>query len=219
MCGRYAFFDLGDLRGRFGVQNELTDFKGTYNAAPGMRLPIIVKQSPTQVTLMRWGLIPSWAKDPKIGYRMINARAETVDQKPAYRKLLLSQRCLVPLNGFYEWQHNGVKVPFFIHPVKEKVCAAAGLWDVWQDAEGKELKTFTIITTQANSDLLKIHDRMPVVLAPSDEQVWLDKTVTEVKLLKSLLRSASIGRMKADPVSDKVNSAVNDTPELIKPRV
>lgn len=186
MCGRYAFFDLEGLRARFGVENELKGFEPTNNAAPGMFLPVVTRNSPTQVNLMKWGLAPDWGGAKK--YKLINARAETLDQKPYFRNLLLNQRGIVPANGFYEWQKE-TKKPFYFRANNNEILALAGLWDQ---------KTFTIITTEANKAVSPIHNRMPVILTREAEEVWLDKKITEATLLKMLLLSAEANTIIAE---------------------
>ena len=166
---------------------------------------------------MRWGLIPHWAKDENIGYRMINARAETITEKPAYRGLLPSKRCIVPASGFYEWQatENG-KQPYYIHADAGEYFPFAGLYDIWKSPEGREIYSFTIITTQPTVNLRPIHDRMPVILGPDAEEIWLDPDVTDPKELTPLLHPYTVKAIDFYPVSKAVNRAGYDTPELIQ---
>jgi len=158
MCGRYTLVIPSDFTTRFSVEGQELEIEPRYNVAPGQLMPIVVSNSPNRIEIMRWGLVPAWAKDPKMGYRMINARAETVATKPAFRRPFLTRRCLVPATGFFEWQKRGAsKAPYCIRLKGQAVFAFAGLYDVWLDAEGRELKTYTIITTTPNGLLAPIH--------------------------------------------------------------
>jgi putative SOS response-associated peptidase YedK len=167
---------------------------------------------------MRWGLIPSWAKDPKIGAKMINARAETIVEKPAFRKAFAQRRCLVPMTGFYEWaKGRRGKVPHYVRLRNSDLFACAGLWEWWKSPEGEWLASFTIIVTDANKLISALHERMPVVLAPEDHKVWLDPKNEDVNELAELLKTYPADEMTADPVSTKVNDVKNDGAELVEP--
>lgn len=147
-----------------------------------------VNHEGNEAVLMRWGLIPSWAKDPKIGYKMINARSESILEKPSFKKPFLSQRCLIPASGFYEWQHlDNKKIPYYFKLKDQDLFAFAGLYDEWKDPEGYPLKTFTIITTEPNEVVAPIHNRMPVILPEKSEDIWLDHTISDPQKLLSLL--------------------------------
>ena len=210
MCGRYAFFQTKMLGG--------LKFNPTYNAAPGMRLPVIVNGEGTEAKLMRWGLIPSWSRDPKIGYHLINARAETIMDKPSFRKPFLTSRCIVPANGFYEWLHQGEeKQAYYIKPSTDQVWGLAGLYDTWKDAEGISLNSFTIVTTEANDMIDKLHNRMPVILTDETKQIWLDQTQAKPRDWQACLKPLTATEMEMYPVSNKVNKAGIDKAELIKP--
>jgi putative SOS response-associated peptidase YedK len=166
MCGRYEYHphEFSDLRIRFNLDKDLPEFKPSYNIAPGQQVPVIIREDGrNKVKLMRWGLVPSWAPDPSIGNRMINARCETLTEKPSFKQLLGTHRCLVLADGFYEWRREGKgKAPMRIVMKDRQPFTFAGLWDVWRgDPEAGELYTFTIITTHANSLLRPIHHRMP----------------------------------------------------------
>ncbi len=216
MCGRYTFEAEG-FYDRFAITNRL-DLKDSYNIAPGSMMPIITKNGVVKAELMRWGLIPFWAKDPKIGYKMINARAESVYEKPAYRRSFQQKRCLVPASGFYEWQQTAKgKTPYYIHLKNNGLFSFAGLYDVWHDAEGKELKTFTIITTTPNKLVEPIHDRMPVMLKERDEQTWIDPAIHDTTRLTAFLSPFPDTNMEAYPVSPMVNSPENNSRLLLKP--
>ena len=166
MCGRYDYFpgEFSDLRIRFNLDRDLPLFKGSFNVAPGQEVPVIVRdEGRNKVKLMRWGLVPSWSQDSAIGNRLINARCETLTEKPSFKQLLGTRRCLIPAYGFYEWRREGKsKVPLRIVMKDRQLFTFAGLWDVWRgDPEAGELYTFTIITTDANALLRPIHNRMP----------------------------------------------------------
>lgn len=219
MCGRYAIVLVGDgsFQRRFSLEGSLDDPPPRYNVAPTQTLPVITRNSPNRVEMMRWGLIPSWAKEASIGSRMINARAETVAEKPAFRASLRSRRCLVPASGFYEWQRDGNdKVPHFIHLRHEPLFAFAGLFDVWRDPNGQTVKSYTILTTGPNALMSSIHNRMPVILRRADEDEWLNPANTEPQQLLPLLRPYPAESMEAYPVSRMVNSPANDTPDVLK---
>src|SRR4051794_30871015 len=204
MCGRYAIVLVGDgsLQRRFSLEELLDDPAPRFNVAPTQALPVITRNSPNRAEMMRWGMIPSWAKDPTIGSRMINARAETVAEKPAFRRPLRSQRCLVPASGFFEWKRDGeAKVPHFIHLPGEPLFAFAGLYDLWRDPEGRTVKSYTILTTGPNELMAGIHNRMPVILRREDEDEWLNPANTEPEHLLPLLRPYPADEMDAYPVS------------------
>lgn len=217
MCGRYTLTNTAGITARFKAKQPELPLKARYNVAPSQVMPVVVRNSPNRLELMKWGLIPFWSKEPKAGYSTINARAEGIADKPAYRKPIRSQRCLVPADGFYEWQKNGTsKQPFFIHLKDEELFAFAGLYDIYKDKDGNELKTFTIITTEPNELMASIHNRMPVILRPEDEDLWLDPAVTDPQQVLDLLKPYSVKEMEAYPVSKQVNSPENDLPELVK---
>jgi putative SOS response-associated peptidase YedK len=178
-----------------------------------------------QLRTVRWGLVPSWAKDPKIGSRLINARVETVADKPAFRKAFAKRRCLLPADGYFEWygEERGKKQPFFIHPPDGGVLAMAGLYEFWRDPAKDDddptawLTTCTVITTSAPDDLGRIHDRMPMLVERARYDEWLDPSVQDLDSLRSLLVPAAPGRLTAYPVSKDVNSVRNDGAHLIEP--
>ncbi len=218
MCGRYAIPDTGDIPIRFTGVRIGIDIKPRYNAAPSQDLPVVVNDGKTHVELMRWGLVPFWAKDTNISYKMINARAETLTVKPSFRKALIRQRCIVPAGGFFEWkQIDREKVPYYIFLKDHSLFGFAGLYDVWHDKQGKELKSYTIITTEPNELLEPIHNRMPVILEKRDEKEWLNPDETEADRLVKLLHPYPAKEMDAYPVSRLVNAPANDTKEVIEP--
>jgi len=222
MCGRYTLVHgLKELRDRFEFDPGDAELSPRYNLAPGQMAPVVVMENGRRVLrMMKWGLVPFWADDPKIGNRMINARGETVAQKPAFRRLLKRRRCLVLADGFYEWRpvpgRKG-KFPMRIHLKKEPPFAFAGLCDTWKSQDGDELDTFTIITTSANEMIEPIHDRMPVILNPEDEDTWLDPDLDDTETLVDLLKPFPPDRMGAYDVSKTVNSPRNDSPECLEP--
>lgn len=189
MCGRYAFaYDKEEFTPRFQITNQL-DLTSSFNASPGMSMPVVTHNSPNKVELMHWGLIPPWAKDIRIGYKMINARAESILERPAYHKPFMTQRCLVPFSAFYEWKKEGKeKIPFLFRDQSLQYLSFAGLYEVAQSADDQEIKSYTIITTAANKLMGDIHNRMPVILSPDQESIWLDKQ-SKVEELLSLLDS------------------------------
>lgn len=217
MCGRYALVvEDGTWQRRFSLDDLLDMPDARYNVAPTQTLPVVVRHSPNHIAMMRWGLIPSWAKDLSVGNRMINARAETVAEKPAFRRPLRSQRCLVPATGFFEWKRGGTgKQPYFIHLKDESLFAFAGLYDHWHDPNGREVMSYTILTTEPNDLMRDIHNRMPVILDRDDEDLWLDRDISEPERLLPLLHPYPAGEMEAYPVSSSVNSPLHDAPDIL----
>jgi putative SOS response-associated peptidase YedK len=188
-----------------------------YNAAPTQSLPVILNEEPHAIQLLRWGLVPFWAKDPSIGNRMINARTETLAEKPSFRNALHKRRCLVLADGFYEWQQTAHgKVPMRITLESGEPFAFAGLWETWRSPEGATLRTFTIVTTEPNALLAPIHNRMPALLLPEHEQLWLDDHGHQEAWLDTL-RPYPAERMVAYPVSPRVNSPANDDVSVVAP--
>ena len=217
MCGRYSLIaDLGELARRFEFDGDWDAFDKRYNIAPTQEVLTVVSGERRRGGFMRWGLIPHWAKDPKIGSRMINARAETVAEKPAFRDALRRRRCLVLADGFYEWQRTGgTRRPMRIVMRSGEPFAFAGLWSVWRDPQGNRIPSCAIITTEANDLLRPIHDRMPVILPRDLEELWLDAGVDDPGALGSVLAPYQDDAMEVYEVSTLVNSAANDGPEVI----
>ena len=218
MCGRYSLIaDLGELAKRFEFDGDWLAFESAYNIAPTQEVLTVVGGEARRGGFMRWGLIPWWAKNASIGSRMINARAETVAEKPAFRDALKRRRCLVLADGFYEWQRTGsVRRPMRIVMRLGEPFAFAGIWSVWRDPNGNPIPSCAIITTVANDLLRPIHDRMPVVLPREIEDFWLDGSVDDTSALGSVLTPFPDDAMEAYEVSPLVNSAANDRPEVIK---
>lgn len=218
MCGRFTLEPTTTFYERFEITNRIDDLVPRYNIAPGQDVPVVIHTSPNRLMRMQWGLIPHWAKEANVGYKMINARAETLTERPAYRGLLRSQRCIVPASGFYEWQDTGKtgKQPFYIHTDAGEYLPFAGLYDTWVNPDGNEVYSFTIITTQPTVNLQAIHNRMPVILEPAAEAAWLDPDVTNAQELTPLLHPYTIRPLEFYPVSKAVNRAGFDAPLLIQ---
>jgi putative SOS response-associated peptidase YedK len=217
MCGRYTLSARRLHRLEERLHTTFADLTPRYNIAPSQEVPVIRKAEDGYALVMaRWGLIPSWAKDPKTGYRMINARAETVAEKPAFRSAFRHRRCLIPADGMYEWrQTNGHKTPYYICMQDRQPFAFAGLWEHWQGGSDEAIESCSIIVTEANTLIQPIHDRMPVILSPEDYRLWLDPTITKAEPLQALLRPYPAEAMEAYPVSARVNSPKNDAPDLL----
>ena len=217
MCGRYTLIaDLGDLAQRFEFDGSDFSYDPGYNIAPTESVLTVRNLDGREAAFMRWGLIPFWAKDPKIGARMINARAETVAEKPAFRNALKKRRCLVLADGYYEWQKTPAgKRPFRIIMHSGEPFAMAGLWETWNDPKGNVVPSCTIITTAANDFLSPIHNRMPVILPRESEEMWLDSGVEDPASLIGILAPYPEECMDAYEVSTIVNYARNDGPEVI----
>ena len=209
MCGRFSLTsNEAELNLRFELEGGTAPYVPRYNGAPTQLLAVITNENPHKLSYHRWGLIPPWAKDISIGNKMINARAETITEKASFRAPLYSKRCLVPADGFYEWQQNEGKQPFRIFVKDNPIFAMAGLWERWKSPEGNMLESFNIITTEANSFMKPIHNRMPVILKPEDEKIWLgSKNSAEIL---SLLKPYPPEDMDAFPVSKLVNSPRNE---------
>lgn len=220
MCGRYALYADGEqLAWRFGVPVP-HPVAPRYNIAPSQPILALRHNPDTNTrewTHFVWGLVPAWAQDPSIGNRMINARAETLREKPAFRNAYRYRRCIVPVSGFYEWKKTGrTKQPYFVRAADNLPMGLAGLWEVWRSPDGSELHTCTIITTDANATIQPLHDRMAVVLPPDAYALWLSPDAKPSEL-DALLKPAPDDLLIAYPVSTRVNNPVNDDPSLIEP--
>jgi putative SOS response-associated peptidase YedK len=222
MCGRYRLSRRKEiLEEHFDCASGTEDWNPRYNIAPTQSVPVI-RQNPKEpvrdLSLFRWGLVPTWAKDPSIAARMINARSETASTKPAFSDALRFRRCLAPADGFYEWQKTGkVKQPYCFEINDGELFAFAGIWDRWNDASGEPLETFSILTTFPNSVTSSVHDRMPVIVSPDNYDCWLDPGMKDVAAVSELLRPYDARLMRRYPVSSRVNSAINDDEECSRP--
>jgi putative SOS response-associated peptidase YedK len=221
MCGR---FTLGATAATLAAQFDLANvpiWTPRYNIAPTQEVLVVLQHSPQanrEARLHRWGLIPPWAKDSSIGNRMINARAETVATKPAFRRAFKERRCLLLADGLYEWQRQERrKQPFYIRLRDGRPFALAGLWEHWEGSEGMAIQSCTILTTTSNEVVGRVHDRMPVILSPTDYDRWLDPSIQEPAVLQTLLRPYPADEMTAYPVSTLVNSPANDNPGCTEP--
>lgn len=226
MCGRFTQkSERRIITEEFYITEFLDPVLTSYNVAPGSDAGVILGPgSSPRYARYRWGLVPSWAKDPGIGNRMINARSETVREKPSYRQAFRKRRCIVPVDGFYEWRKDGgLKVPYFIRQPSGRPFSLAGLWETWEDPDAHPLRTFTILTTNANARLRDIHDRMPVVIPPDGRALWLDGGEGahgeggDEEALLALLAPSPDPLLEYYEVSRIVNSPRNDSPACIEP--
>ena len=218
MCGRFTLhFPVELLAEIFGLQN-LPGLVPRYNIAPTQVTAVVRSSGVTRrLDLLRWGLVPSWAKDISIGSRMVNARSESLPDKPSFRNAVRFRRCIVPASGFFEWKLEGShKVPYYIRLSDGAPMGLAGIWEAWKTPEGSFLETFTILTTSANPLITPIHDRMPVILHPDAYDLWLDKDVNNPEQLQLLYPPYPADLMTLYPVSTLVNSPRNDNPACIE---
>jgi putative SOS response-associated peptidase YedK len=221
MCGRYRLSRRKQLIAEYFETDNEVDWEPRYNIAPSQPVGVI-RQDPArpqrQFTLARWGLIPSWASDASIGFKTINARAETVASKPAFRDAFMSRRCLLPADGFFEWRRSGKeKQPFHFGMQDDSLFAFAGLWDRWRDPAGAVIESCSILTTTPNSLLADMRDRMPVILRPEHYDLWLDPGFKDVKALAEVLAPFDAGKMRRFPVSTRINAVTNDDPDCVVP--
>jgi len=216
MCGRFQLSVKGkQISERFNVEVFDEFYKPNYNCAPFQKLPVITNTEPGKLNFFKWGLIPFWAKDPKIGYKLINTRSETITEKASFKSAFKKRRCLIPANGFYEWRKDENKTPFRIFMKKEAIFSMAGIWETWKDAEGKSIHSFSIITTTPNALMENIHNRMPVILPQNRESVWINES--DENVLMEMLTPFDAEEMQAYPVSKKVNSPANNDESIILP--
>ena len=215
MCGRYRLSRRKQIvEEYFDSVSEEPDWTPRYNIAPTQSAPII-RQNPKEprreLSLARWGLVPSWSKDSSSAARMINARSETADAKPAFRDALKFRRCLIPADGFYEWQKSGsAKQPYCFEVREGELFAFAGIWESWKDPSGKTLETCSILTTTPNAVTAAVHDRMPVILDPDGYDLWLDPGMRDVRAAADLLKPYDARLMRCYPVSSRINHVAND---------
>jgi putative SOS response-associated peptidase YedK len=216
MCGRFALKTSAKELQRYYHTKNAMEYHARYNIAPS--LPVLtIHNAPDKIRIMdimRWGLVPSWAKDISIGNRMINARSETLEEKPSFRNAFKRRRCIIPASGFYEW-HAKTRDPYYFSSA-EGVLSLAGIWEHWQSADGSELYSCAILTTSANRLLQPVHERMPVILKPDGIDLWLSPA-EDTKLLKPLLQPYDDNMLRAWPISKQVNNPSNDTSKLVEP--
>ena len=221
MCGRYTItVSLEELMLRYWIGDTNVPFhRPKYNVAPGQMIMAIVHDGEkNRLGELKWGLVPSWADDPKIGNKMLNARAETVWEKPAFKKLVQRKRCIIPADGFYEWQkRDSGKQPMRIAHRDRSLFSMAGLYDTWMSPDGNKLSTCTILTTEPNELMAPIHNRMPVILGQQDESSWLDRSFQNQHHLNALLRPYPAELLEAYPVTAAVGNVNTDDPFCIEP--
>ena len=218
MCGRFEIHSAIEIIAKlFGIVEWNIDYRPSYNIAPSHDIIIAIDKGRRQLIKSRWGFLPSWAKDPSDGYKMINARAETVAEKPSFKKAFQKQRCLVLADGFFEWKKEGKnKKPYLIRLKSEKPFAMAGLYNKWISPEGEEICTNTIITTESNDLIRPIHERMPVILPQEKYADWLRNDIDDPVLLAKMLRPYPSDELEMYEVTSKVNSPAVNTPEIIE---
>jgi putative SOS response-associated peptidase YedK len=218
MCGRYSLICIDDLGNRFRIFNPMLGARSKFNIAPGTRQPVIVQgASGRELVQMQWGLL-HWTKDLKAVHPIINARAETLAEKPSFASLLKTKRCLIPASGFFEWKHDGArKIPFYIHVNDQPIFVFAGLYDEVCDPTGAILTTYTIITTEPNPLMATVHNRMPVILAQEHEELWLTGESPNAGQLKEMLAPYPAEKMAMHPVSSLVNTPSADDELVVRP--
>ncbi|MBK7230837.1 MAG: SOS response-associated peptidase [Saprospiraceae bacterium] len=223
MCGRGSLTKVEkELEERFGSDFYSKDLERynpipNFNIAPTHILPVILQEDPLHFQPVKWGLIPSWAKDKKIGSKMINARKETLGEKSTFKTALIQRRCLIPMDGFYEWKINsqGIKIPYRIGLKNFELYAMAGIYDRWKDEKGETIISCSIITLASNDFMLLYHDRMPAIMLKEEERWWLDPAIHKTDELLELIKAYPDDGMEAYAVSDRVNSVRNNEPSLI----
>lgn len=218
MCGRYTLFKLDQFLADFPNLTIPGEFLKYFNIAPTTNVPAILNTEPVRLASMHLGLVPFWAKDPSVGNKMINARAETLAEKPAFKTALARRRCLVPADGFYEWKKESArhKTPMYIHLRSDKPFAFAGLWEQWHSPDGSMLPSLTIITTRPNALMADIHDRMPAIVRPADYPRWLESKEMKAVDLQDIFEPYPADLMEAYPVSSRVNRPGYDSPDCIQ---
>jgi putative SOS response-associated peptidase YedK len=219
MCGRYAITTAPEAMRRLFGYREQPNFPARYNVAPTQPIPIVrLESGKRRFALVRWGLLPAWVKDPKAFTLVINGRADSVLDKPAFRYAMRRRRCLIPADGFYEWKGEGAaKRPYFVKLKSGEPFAFAGLWECWTGPNGEEMETAALLTTEANRALAEIHHRMPVMLLPDAFASWLDCVNVDGEMAAAMLTALPDEAVEAHPVSHAVNKVVNDDASLIEP--
>jgi putative SOS response-associated peptidase YedK len=220
MCGRFTLFtDIEEIKERFDIQGSFDEeYQFSYNIAPSQSVLSVINDGVrNRLGYLRWGLIPFWAKDEKVGYKMINARAETIAEKASFRNAYKKKRCLIIADSFYEWKKTPErKIPMRIKLKNHAPFGMAGLWESWKSPEGISIYSCSVITTVPNELMTSIHDRMPVILKPEDEKDWLNPSINDPAYLQQYLKSFDSEQMEAFEVSTDVNSTKNNTPNLIQ---
>jgi putative SOS response-associated peptidase YedK len=215
MCGWYSLIRIENLKERFSVRIPAAGLRPRFNVAPGTEVPVIVAEdSERRLEAMRWGLVPSWAADPSVGRPLVNARAETLAEKPSFRGPLQRSRCLIPADGFFEWRE---RQPFYFRRTDGELFAFAGLFDEWQHPGGSPLRTCTIVTTEPNAVVRPVHGRMPAILRPDHEAVWLGPSSLDAGALREVLAPYLAEMIEGYPVSAAVNDPAREGEEAIRP--
>ena len=218
MCGRFVLDENPEVIQKAFDLDNIPTIESRFNIAPTQPVAVITNQDPKSLDYHKWGLIPSWSKDPKIGGKMFNARSETAHEKPSFRAAFKRRRCLIPATGFYEWtSRDGGKVPMYIHMKNGEPFAFAGLWEIWNSPEGDEIRSCTILTGEPNELIKPLHHRMAIILAPSDYEMWLTTDEVAVDEVKSVLNPYPSEAMTYYEVPKTVNSVANEGPHLIEP--
>ena len=220
MCGRFTIkFTIEEANKEFKVKKIIEKFAPSYNVAPSQKIPVIYNENGiVALDAYKWGLIPHWAKEPNTGYKMINARIETIAEKHTYNKELQEGRCLIPASGFFEWKKvKDSKTPMYIHLKNREIFAFAGISSKWKAPDGTILKTCSIITTPPNAFTAKIHDRMPAILPKETETEWINPEIQDKKEILAMINTYPSKEMDAYPVSSMVNSPANNNPKVIEP--
>ncbi len=219
MCGRFVLTANPEVvQQAFNLTTPPAQMQPRYNIAPTQPVMVITNENAKEATYHRWGLIPLWAKDMSLASKMINARSESAAEKPAFRAAFRRRRCIIPTDGFYEWQEHGKeKTPMFVHRPNNELYGMAGLWEIWHDPDGGELRTCTVLTTEANAFMQQYHHRMPVIIHPEDYALWLSPDEEPLPVLQGLMKSYDENGLQAYSVSKAVNKVSNDSPDLMQP--
>jgi putative SOS response-associated peptidase YedK len=218
MCGRFVIAFTDGFHARFRVGDGSVKVTPRFNVAPSQDAPIVLRESPNRLEMMHWGLIPSWSKAERTGLKLINARSESVMEKPMFKRLMEDHRCLVPATGFYEWMNTEEgKVPYYFSSKRGDYMGFAGLYDRWHSPEGSVVSSFTILTTAANELMSPIHDRMPVIVRPEDEDIWVERKSLDPNIMGRVLTPYPSDELVAYPVAKMVRNPEVEGPDLIRP--
>ncbi len=219
MCGRFVLTaDSNTIQQAFNLDSVPAAMQPRYNIAPTQPVAVITNEAPKTLTFYKWGLVPSWSKDATAGARMINARSESAAEKPSFRAAFRRRRCIIPSDGYYEWpEQDSTKTPIYFHREGRALFGMAGLWEIWQQPDGGELRTCSILTTDANGFAQQFHHRMPVILSPDDYNLWLSPKEEPLAVLQALMKPYPGDEFRAYPVSKAVNKPVNDYASLLEP--